>query len=288
MFRAELFRKVTIIGVGLIGGSLGMAIKKNNLAREVVGVSQRNTSLVYALKNKTIDRGFEDVTQAVNNADLVVLATPVNTIVHFLSTIGPHLKRNCIVTDVGSTKCSIVEAAQKFLPNPSFFVGSHPLAGSDKAGAAYANPQLFENSLCIMTPTDQTNRLARDKVKQFWTQVGAKVKMLSAEEHDQILAFISHLPHLAVYTLMETIPDEFLQYAAQGLKDTTRIAASSPKMWSDISLANSKHIVKALDALVKNASSLRKAILSRNEKEIIDQFQKAKDKRDNLSKDQHE
>ena len=146
-FRTQLFRKVTIVGVGLIGGSIGMAIKKYNLAREVVGYSQRNASLMSALKNHAVDHTSLDLKKAVYNADLVILSTPVSTIINILTTIGPFLKHNCIITDVGSTKTTIFQAAEKSLSNPSFFVGSHPLTGSEKTGSSFADPNLFENVL---------------------------------------------------------------------------------------------------------------------------------------------
>ncbi|MFA5087807.1 MAG: prephenate dehydrogenase/arogenate dehydrogenase family protein [Candidatus Omnitrophota bacterium] len=284
VFRTQLFNRVTIVGVGLIGGSLGLAIRKHNIAREIFGVSRQSFTLGHALKMKAIDKGFHDIKEGVKHADFVILATPVGSIVGLLQHIGPYLKRNCIVTDVGSTKVSIVDAAKKNLPSPSFFVGSHPLTGSEKKGVIYAHDQLFENSTCVMTPTDITNRLARDKVKHFWTKIGAKVRMVSPDEHDQILAYISHLPHLLAFGLMEAVPPEFLGYATQRLKDTTRIASSSPQLWNDICLANAKHILKSLDEVVKNLSLYRKAIVTKDEKELTEHFQKAKTKRDEVDK----
>jgi len=282
VFRGQLFRKVAIVGVGLIGGSIGMAIKKHNLAREVVGVSRKNSSLVYALKNKSIDKAFSDIQKAVNNADFVILAAPVGSIVNLLSHIGPLLKRNCIVTDVGSTKTVIVDAAEKQLPSPALFVGSHPLAGSEKKGALYANAELFENSVCVMTPTSTTNRLARDKVKHFWTKIGAKVTVLSPEEHDKVLSYISHLPHLIAYGLIQTIPQEFHNYATQSFKDITRIASSTPQMWNDICMANAKHIIKSMDEFAENISLFRRSIIAKDEKKLTEYFDKAKTKRDKI------
>jgi len=273
---------VTIVGVGLIGGSLGMAIKKNKLAREVVGLSYNQASLDEAIKNKAIDSAFTDVSKAIRNADLVILATPVDSIIKLLPAINPHLKRGCIVTDVGSAKLEIIEAVEKKLNAPNFFVGSHPLAGSEKGGSENARADLFEDSLCVMTPKKQTHRTARERVKYLWTNIGAKVKTLSPEEHDEILAYVSHLPHLAAYGLMETVPKKFLEYAARGLKDTTRIAGSSPQMWNDICMANSKNILKALDEMVKNLAILRKAIVQHDQKSLIQSFIKAKEKRDEI------
>ncbi len=277
-----MFRKVTIIGVGLIGGSIGLAIKKHKLAREVVGLSQKQSSLMTALKSQAIDHAYQDVRKAVSYADFVILATPVSIIKGMLSTIGPFLKKHCIVTDVGSTKSAIVATAHNKLKGLAHFVGSHPLAGSEKTGVQYANAELFQNSLCIMTPTDKTNRTARERVKYFWTRIGSHVKFLSPEEHDRALGFISHLPHLLAYGLIDIVPKEYLEYAAGGLKDTTRIASSSAQMWSDICLSNSKNIIAALDLLVKKLSSFRRLITVNDHKLLLEQFKTAKFKRDEI------
>jgi len=280
ILRSYMFRKVTIVGVGLMGGSLGMAIKKRGLAKEVVGLSHRQSSLVEAIKLQAIDIGFTDVAKAIRGSDLVVLAAPVDSIIKLFSKISKHLKRGCIVTDLGSAKSDIVEEAEKSLSNPSFFVGSHPLAGSEKKGVTYATSDLFENSLCLMTPTQMTNQVAKEKIKHLWAKLGAEVKLISPEEHDEILAYVSHLPHLLAYGLMETISKDHLEFSSQGLKDTTRIASSSPQMWNDICIANSRNIIKALDGLINNLSILRKAIVSRDQKSLIHYFTKAKEKRD--------
>lgn len=279
MFSHTLFRKITIVGVGLIGGSIGMAIKKNGLAKEVVGYSQKPSSLAFATKNNAIDVAAHDLKKAVQNADLVILSTPVSTIAKMLPAITNELKRGCVVTDVGSTKASIVETAEKYITT-GFFVGSHPMAGSEKKGAAYANPDLFNNSICILTPTSKTHPQAVEKVHAFWTRLGATVKNLPPVEHDRIVAYISHLPHLLAYGLVGTLPKESLEYAAQGLKDTTRIASSSPQMWTDICLSNIKPILNSLDETVKNLSLLRKYIETKNESGLTEFFTKAKENRD--------
>lgn len=279
----NIFRKVTIIGVGLMGGSLGLALKKNNLAKEVTGLSHRQASLDTALANKAIDIGMTDVKKAVQSADLIVLATPVDDIIKLLKTIQPHMRRNTIITDVGSTKLEIVEAAEEILPFPGNFVGSHPLVGSEKKGVDHAKDNLFEGALCIMTPTKKTSQVTREKVKQLWARVGAEVKILNPAGHDDSLAYISHLPHIMAFGLMELIPNEYLELATQGLKDTTRIAASSPKMWNDICISNVKNVVKSLDELIACLSQLRLAMINRDEKELVKHFTIAKEKRDSIA-----
>lgn len=282
IFRSQAFRKVTIMGVGLMGGSLGMAIKKHHLASQVVGVSAHAASLEEALKYKAIDVGSTEIEKGVHDADLVVLATPVETIIKLFPLINPYLKRGCIVTDLGGTKVSVVEAAEKNLSNAAFFCGSHPLAGSEKQGVAFAQADLFEKSLCIMTTTPKTNNAAKERVQQLWIKVGSEVKFLSPHEHDEVLAYISHLPHLLAYGLISAIPKEFIPYAAQGLRDTTRIAASSPQVWVDICLNNSKNVLKSLDELAKNLYCFRKAIVDQDTKSLLDHFTKAKEKREEL------
>ncbi len=281
--RPTLFRKVAFLGLGLIGGSLAKAMRQNRLAKEIVGLSQSQQTLSTALKEGIIDHGYHDISKTVANADLVVLAAPVGIITSMLSSIGPHLRRGCIVTDVGSSKQAIVLAAEKYLPVNVFFVGSHPLAGLEKGGVANANADLFQNATCIMTPTDATHRIAKERIKLLWSKVGAHVKFMPADEHDKILGYVSHLPHMVAYALMETIAPEFLPYAAQGLKDTTRIAGSSNQMWTDIAVSNKKNLIKAIDEMVKNLSLIRKAVSTDDQKTLLNFFKNAKAKRDSLS-----
>ncbi len=273
---------LSIVGVGLMGGSLGMAIKKHGLAKEVTGLSHRQNALDQAIKSKAIDVACLDVKKAISNADLVVLATPVDSIVKLFTTIDPYLKRGCIVTDVGSAKETVVEYGEKLLSNPTFFVGSHPLAGSEKKGVVHASEDLFEGATCLMTPTEKTNQVAKQKVKHFWTKLGMEVKLLLPEEHDEILAYVSHLPHLLAYGLMESVPTKFFEYASKGLKDTSRIAASSPQMWNDICMTNSKNILHALDLYVEHLAHFRKAIVRGDQKSLINHFTKAQENQKRL------
>ena len=282
--RKELFKRVAIVGVGFMGTSLGLAIKKKGLARSVVGIGRRETSLREAADLGAIDEGTMDFNKGIIGADLIVLATPVNTVLDIIELLGKEHRRGCIITDLGSTKAAIVERAEKVLHHSLLFVGSHPLVGSEKKGPASANAQLYEGASCVMTPTDKTNRLAKEKIKHFWTQLGCSVKLMTPQEHDQILAYISHLPHLTAFALMKAMPDNFLDYATQGLKDTTRIAASDPQVWRDIALSNHKPILKALDEAVKIMASMRKAIVARDQEALTDIFKQAKDKRDRLDR----
>lgn len=278
--RSTLFDKVTIVGVGLIGGSIGMAIKKHKLAKKVVGLSHRQTSLNKAKEMGAIDEGLIDVASAIKGADLVILATPVEWIIKMLPQINPHLKRSCIVTDVGGTKEEIMTAAHNTLSNPVNFIGSHPLAGSEKKGVEFSSADLLQNALCIITPTKNTYQGAKDKIKTLWTKIGCRVKPMTPAEHDEILAFVSHMPHLVAYSMVESIPDQFLSYAPKGLRDTTRIAGSDPELWKDICLTNSHSVIKSIDAVVKSLALIRKSIIDLDEKTLVDHFTKAKAKRE--------
>lgn len=287
MFRKELFRKVSIVGVGLIGASIGMAIKKKSLAREIVGVARKDTTIDTAIKQGAIHSGTKDIKEGVKDADLIILATPVNAIIEAFPILNTHARRGCIVTDVGSSKALIVDQAHKHL-HPSFlFVGSHPLAGSEKSGPQYGSAELFNNTTCLMTPTEKTNRLAKEKVKHFWSQLGANVRFMSPAEHDECLGYISHLPHVMAFALAKTIPDQYLSQATQSLRDTTRIAGSDPKMWNDICVSNTKNILKSLDDYVRVLCVLRKAIVDGDQQTLLETFSQAKAARERIEKNGH-
>jgi len=280
--RKQLFRRVAIVGVGFMGASLGLAIKKKELAKEVVGIGRNEASLKEAKNIGAIDESFLDAKKGLLGADLIVLATPVQAIIDTLEFLGKEHQRGCIITDLGSTKVAIVERAEKVLHHSALFVGSHPLVGSEKKGPKFANVSLYENAPCIMTPTDKTNRLAKEKIKHFWTQLGGQVKMMTPAEHDEALSFVSHLPHLIAFALMKTIPDQFLEYTTQSLRDTTRIAASDPQIWCDIALSNHKNVLKSIDETVKNLSLIRKAVVSRDVPSLQEILKSAKAKRESI------
>jgi len=268
----------------MIGASLGMAMKKKSIARQIVGVSRHEATIATAVRQGAIDQGTMDIKEGIQNSDFIILAAPVNAIIDAFPILNTHAHRGCIVTDVGSSKGLIVDQAQKHL-NPSIlFVGSHPLAGSEKSGPAHGNADLFDRSQCIMNPTEKTNRLAKEKVKHFWSLLGANVRFMSPTEHDEILAHISHVPHLLAFALMKSIPDQFLEYATQGLRDTTRVAASDPKMWSDIFTSNTKSVLKGLDESAKALGVLRKAIVDGDHQALLEALNQAKTNRERIEK----
>ncbi|MBF0569385.1 MAG: prephenate dehydrogenase/arogenate dehydrogenase family protein [Candidatus Omnitrophica bacterium] len=284
VFRRTLFRKVAILGTGLIGGSIGLALRKQGIASEVVGLGRQEASLKLAVEMGAIDEGTTDIRKAIGGADMVILAAPVKVIAEQIKDISKNLRRGCIVTDVGSTKSLVVEAAQKYFPPHVLFVGSHPLTGSEKSGIASARLDFFKGGVCILTPTDKTNRLAKDKVKHFWELLGMQVRLMDPVKHDEVLAYVSHLPHLAAFGLIRAVPDEFLQHASSGFRDTTRIAASSSQMWSEICSANYRNVLKSLDEMIRNLSDIRKAIVEQDEQTLATYFTQAKAKREVLDK----
>ncbi|HOX54969.1 MAG: prephenate dehydrogenase/arogenate dehydrogenase family protein [Candidatus Omnitrophica bacterium] len=277
-----LFNQVTIIGVGLIGGSLGMAIKKNRLARRVVGFPHRKATIRQALKLKVIDKGTLELKEAVKDADLVVLATSTQTIVTLAQKILKLAKKNCIITDVGSSKLAIVSSIEKRLPKDIKFVGGHPLAGSEKKGVEFASADIFKQSLCILTPTSRTDRGALNKIKKLWISVGASVKTLTPQNHDRILAYISHLPHIIAFSLIQSIPEEFLKLSPRGLKDMTRIASSDPVLWRDIFSSNKRQVLNAVGAFLSSLETFVKLVSSNDAAKLTKILSAIKNKRDKL------
>jgi prephenate dehydrogenase len=274
-----MFKKAAIVGIGLIGGSLALEIKKKKLAKTVVGVSRRKQNISYALKHGVIDSGSCGLS-ILKNSDLVVIATPVSVISGISAEIAKIIDPSeCIVTDVGSTKSRIVEKLSRIFPR---FVGSHPLAGSEQRGVINAKADLFANSLCILTPQINTEKEALRKITALWKKVGAKVTITSAKKHDNILAYVSHLPHVIAYSLISSMPDEFLAFGAGGLKDTTRIAASESGLWADIFEENKTNILQAIAAYSLQLRKLQQFIKNGDKRLITNFLSKAKNKRDKL------
>jgi prephenate dehydrogenase len=274
----RLFNKAAIIGTGLIGGSLALEIRKKGLAKEVVGVSRHKESLSWAKRIGAIDKGSQNL-NIIRGADLVILATPVNSILGLAGPISRIIAKNCLVTDVGSTKERIVRAFENLFPN---YVGSHPLAGSEKRGVKNARKDLFKGSLCILTPTKKTNAAALRKINLLWKNAGAMTFFLTPQAHDRILSSVSHLPHVVAFSLIEAVPESFLKFSSGGLKDSTRIASSDSELWAQIFLSNSGNIVRDIGLFQKKLNSIKLAIRSKNKKKLSTLLQRAKDKRNRL------
>lgn len=273
-----MFKKIAIIGTGLVGGSLALAIKKKRIACEIVGVSRHKKSISLAKKIGAIDRGSQDL-RIIKDSDLVILATPVNTILNLAPRIFGIIDKKCIVTDVGSTKQDIVAKLERIFPN---FVGGHPLAGSEKRSILNADAQIFKGSLCILTPTKTTKMPALNKISVFWKRMGAKTIFLDPQTHDKILSITSHLPHAVAFALIGIVPAKYFEFSAGGLKDITRIALSDNELWADIFLSNRKNILKGIHLLQSNLSRIKSAIKFQNRHLLSKILKEAKKKREKL------
>jgi len=282
------FTQVAIIGVGLIGGSLGMILRRKGLASNVVGVGRRVENLKKAVELGAIDRYVSDPKEGVTGADLVVLATPVDTYDRHLTDWAACLKPGAIVTDVGSVKGRLVEQSERSMPDGVHFVGAHPIAGKEKTGVAAGSDQLFAGARCILTPTKSTNQQALEQVRAMWQETNSIVLTMDPYLHDQILGAVSHLPHVAAFALMNALIDiraqvpalDLAGHSGGGLRDTTRIAASSPEMWRDIFLWNRENLVAFIEAYERSLGELKELIRAGDAAGIEKELERAKQERE--------
>ncbi len=262
-----LFNKIVLIGVGLIGGSFALSLKKVRAVEHIVGLDRHLASLESAKKLGIIDSLSDDMATAVADADLIVIATPVAQTGKILQAIYPYLQARTIVTDAGSTKADVVAAARDSLKEKfKQFVPAHPIAGREKNGPDAALADLYVGKKVVITSVAESLPAAVGVVAQAWKMCGAIIHYLSPQEHDQVFASVSHLPHLLAYTLVADIAakphaDRLFQYAASGFRDFTRIAGSSPEMWRDISLANREALLQELDSYTEQLSKLRQSLV---------------------------
>ncbi|HLX69633.1 MAG TPA: prephenate dehydrogenase/arogenate dehydrogenase family protein [Verrucomicrobiae bacterium] len=280
------FRKVTIVGVGLLGGSLGLALKKRRLADEVAGYVRRKASIIECKKAAAVDSCTTDLHEAVQDADLIVLCTPLAQMLPLFKEMRTSIKRGAILTDVGSVKTTVVKELESLVAKAgAHFIGSHPMAGAEKTGVAAARESLFENAVCVVTPTRKSNQAALKKTEQLWKAVGARVMRLAPELHDELVSRSSHLPHVVAATLANLVldpkhPKSQPLLCANGFRDTTRIASGSPEMWRDIAVANRKNLSKALDTFIRELKTFQKALNRTDEKAAEKFFAQGKQRRD--------
>lgn len=284
------FRQVAVIGLGLIGGSLASAIRKQGLAERVVGYDQRAEDLALGVELGVIDRAADSLEQAVAGSDLVVLAVPVRATRSVLEAIRPVLEADAILTDVGSTKSSFTADVEAVFGEVSpRVIPGHPIAGSEKSGIRAANPELFANHKVILTPADNADASAVARLTALWEGTGATVLSMSVAYHDEVLAATSHLPHLIAFSLVDTLAGEdenmdIFRYAAGGFRDFTRIAASDPVMWHDIFLSNRDAVLRVIDHFTQDLDQLRSAIASGDGATLLRVFSRAKAAREHFSK----
>ncbi|MEG3638251.1 prephenate dehydrogenase [Magnetococcus sp. PR-3] len=281
-----LIKRLTLIGVGLMGASLAQALRKKDLVGEIVGVDRSRASLEYALENGIIDRAETQPARGVHDATLVLIATPVSTVVSMVEDCAPGLANGAVVTDVGSVKGKIVEQCEALMPEGCTFVGGHPIAGREHSGVEASLASLFDGSRIILTPSETTPRPAIELVTEMWESVGASVENMEPHWHDQVLAATSHLPHLMAYNVVNTLSDledhlrsEVFRYAASGFRDFTRIASSDPTMWRDICLENKDAILTILDRFKHDLEKLTKRVEEEDADGLYGIFARSKDTR---------
>jgi prephenate dehydrogenase len=281
------FRKITIVGVGLLGGSIGLAARKRRLAKEIAGYARRDQTIAECEKIGALDYATADLLAAVSGADLIVLCTPLAQMAALTKQFLPALKRGAIVTDVGSVKADVVRELESLVKKAgAHFVGSHPMAGGEKMGVLAAKADLYANAVCVVTPTKRSNAAAVRKVENFWKSLGARVLKLDAAQHDLFVSRSSHLPHVLAAALANQVlnpasPKMQAALCATGFRDTTRIASGSPEMWRDIALANRKNVSQSVDAFVIELKKFQAALKKSDDDAVEKFFATAKQRRDN-------
>jgi len=274
------FEEITIIGVGLIGGSVGLAAKARGVARRVVGVGRDESSLARACQLGAIDHCNTNLSEAILSADLVVVCTPVDRIASMILSAAPHCRSGTIITDAGSTKGNILARVRGNLPTGVEYVPAHPLAGGEKNGVAHARADLFEGHLTILTPELASG--AVEQVEAFWRDLGSRVVSMSAAEHDRILAATSHLPHAVAATVAGLTPCDWLLFSAGGFRDVTRIAGGDPELWAAIFQANREAVLAAATAFSQRFEQFRHLVEAGDGAGLVKWLSEAKQVRDAL------
>lgn len=261
-----------------------MACRKKKIARQIVGIGRRRSSINKALKLRAIDKGTLNLKKGIEGSDLIIVSTPVGIVVEKIKECIEYAKGKAIIIDVASAKEKIVKEADKIIKNKKdiSFVGTHPMAGSEESGVSVAEPDLFNNSICIITPSEHTKGQALVKVKRFWKTLGARIETVPASRHDLVVARISHLPHLLAYSLCASVHLKDIRLAGSGFKDVTRIAKSNPWMWCDIFMQNKSNIIKAKDIFEENIKLLQSDIIKNNKARLIKRLISGKQRRDSI------
>ena len=278
-----MFKKVCIIGCGLIGSSLARAIKKHNLSEKIVSSNRSDIVNKKVLELKIVDNSSSDTQKMVNDSDLIIIATPLSSYENVILKIKNSLKNGMILTDVGSVKERVISLVEKAIPKDVSWIPSHPIAGTEESGPEAGFSELFKNRWCILTPSKKAKEKDINTLKSFWKKIGSKVDIMNAKQHDYILSITSHIPHLVAYNIVNTsmnIQKEkqsaIIKYSAGGLRDFTRIAASNPIMWRDIFIQNKKNTSKEIERFIANLKDLKNAIENEDSKKLEEIFIKTK------------
>ena len=273
-----MFDKITVIGCGLIGSSILRVIEKKNIAKEINAYDKSKEVSSYLAKNFKF-KVCNNITEAVNNADLVIISSPLSSYKEILSQIQSSLKKGSILTDTGSAKKEINKIIKESSLLDVTRIASHPIAGTEYSGPESGFAELFEKRWCILSANKNTDKKEITKLEKFWVDLGSKIKVMSFEHHDYVLSLTSHLPHAVAYSIVKTaisddnkFKDDVIQYSAGGLRDFTRIAASDPLMWKDIFIDNSENILKVLENYSKNLDEIKSAIKSKDSKKLLEIF----------------
>lgn len=280
-----MFNKITIIGVGLLGASFALAMKKNGLCRTITGHGRSRENLQRAKERNIIDSFEQDPVAACSGAELIMLSAPAGSFPGLVRAIVPTLKKGAVLTDVGSVKGILVREIEKMMPKDVHYIGGHPIAGSDRSGIDSANAELFRNAKCVITPTENSDPSALNKIQNMWKAFGADIIILNPEEHDRIYASVSHLPHLIAYAMVNTVAEmdrSYLDFSGKGFMDSTRIACSSEEMWNDICLLNRDNIIEALAVFQRNLDLLDRYLKAGDSDSLKAEFRKARTLRENI------
>lgn len=276
--------QTTVVGLGLLGGSIALGVSRSFSRMKVVGYTHRPSTRNKARQLTIATEIVDCLKSSVSNADLVILATPICTFENIFDEICDALPCGCIVTDVGSTKVLPHRWAAKKLPETVHYVGSHPIAGLEQRGIEFARDDLFDRAMCILTTTKKTNKQAVRTLKEFWSKLGCFVKSMTPAKHDRIFANVSHLPHMMAAALINANSSEDLKFASKGFIDTSRIASGPPNIWADVLLTNTKYVTRSIKKLTCELTKLKMAIKNENKREIEKMLEKAKEKRAALIK----
>jgi len=278
-----MFKKVCIIGCGLIGSSIARGIKKNKLATKVVSSNRSNSTNKKVIRLKIVDEASSNTKKIVKGSDLIIIASPLSSYKNIILKIKGSLNNGAILTDVGSVKKNAIYLIEKNIPNNVSWISSHPIAGTEESGPESGFSELFKNKWCILTPSKKSKNKDIKLLKNFWKKLGSVVDVMDAKKHDYVLSITSHMPHLIAYNIANTAltikkkkDHNIVKYSAGGLRDFTRIAASNPIMWRDIFIQNRENTSKMIDKFIENLRDLKKAIKNKNEKKLVKIFTKTK------------
>ena len=274
-----MFKKITIVGFGLIGSSIAREIKKHKLSKFVSACDISSKHLTEIKKLKLADEVTPNLKQSMIGSDLIIISTPLSAYKEIFVTIKKFANKNVLVTDVGSSKLEVVQMGEKILKNHAYFVPAHPIAGTEQSGPTAGFVNLFKNRWCIITPCKLTNQHSKNKIKKLWKIFGSNVTIMNPKNHDNTMAITSHIPHLIAYNIVGTAAklesktkSEVIKFSASGFRDFTRIASSDPTMWRDIMISNKKQILFMLKRFNQDLNNLKKAIEGNNKKKLFNTF----------------